>query len=117
MDGARDDFFAGAGFTEDENGAAGGRDQLDLSHDAANRGAIADNFFKIVGAANFFLEIEFFFGEFGLERIDFLEGDGVFDGNGDLRGDLLDEFNLASRSTDGFTPADIELVGAAAGEI
>ncbi len=107
MDGARDDFFAGAGFAEDENGAAGGRDELDLSHDAANRGAVADDFFEIVGAANFFFEIELFFGEFGLERVDFFEGDGVFDGDGDLRGDLLDEFDVGGSET----------VGAAAGEI
>ena len=107
VDGARDDFFAGAGFAEDENGAAGGRDEFDLGHDAANRGAVADDFFEIVGAANFFFEVELFFGEFCFQGVDVFEGDGVFDGDGDLRGDLLDELDVGGR----------EAVGAAAGEI
>ena len=64
VDGARDEFFAGAGFAEDENGAAGGRDEFDLRQTRANGGAVADDFFEIVGAANFFFEVELFFGEF-----------------------------------------------------
>ena len=107
VDGAGDDFLAGAGFAEDENGAAGGSDELDLGHDATDRGAVADNFFEVVGAANLFFEVELFFGEFCFQRVDVFEGDGVFDGDGDLCGDLLDEFDVGGR----------EAVGAAAGEI
>ena len=107
MDGARDDFFAGAGFAENQNGAAGGRDEFDLGQRAANRGAVAYDFFEIEGAANFFFEIELFFGELVFQRIDFFEGERVFDGDGDLRGDLLDELDVRGG----------ENVDAAAGEI
>ena len=107
MDGARDDFLTGAGFAEDEHGAAGGRDEFDLSHHATNRGTVADDFLEIVSAANFFFQVELFFGEFRFEGVDLFEGERVFDGDGDLRGDLLDELDVRGR----------EPVSAAAGEI
>ena len=107
VNGAGDDLLAGAGFAEDENGAAGGRDEFDLREDFADRGALADDFLEIECAANFFLEIKLFFGELGLERVDLFEGERVFDGDGDLRGDLLDELDVGGS----------ENVDAAAGEI
>ena len=71
------------------------------------RGAISDNLFEIVCAANFLFEVEFFFGELVFQRVDFLEGQRVFDGDGDLRGDLLDQFDILCA----------ENIGAAAGEV
>jgi len=107
VDGAGDELFAGAGFTEDENSRAGGSREFDLRKGAAQERAVADNLLEIKFGANFFLEIEFFDGELVLEAIDFLEGQGVLEGDGDLSGDLLEEFHIESG----------ESVGIAAGEI
>ena len=59
-------------------------------------GAFADNFVEAEFRANFFLEIEFFDGEFVFERVDFLEGQGIFEGNSHLRGDLAKQLDIGS---------------------
>ena len=94
VDGSGDDFFAGAGFTQNQNSCARGRDQLHLRERAADRGAVADDLFKIICAANFLFEVELFLGELVFQRVDFFEGQGVFDGDGDLRGDLLHQLDI-----------------------
>jgi hypothetical protein len=43
VDGAGDDFFAGAGFAGDENGGAGGSDGFDLREDSAEASAATDD--------------------------------------------------------------------------
>ncbi len=94
MDGAGEELFAGAGFAEEKDGSAGGGSELHLGQGALERGALADDFLKIEFTANFFLEVELFFGELVLQGIDFLEGQSVFNGDSDLRGDLLQELDI-----------------------
>src|SRR6266550_2250823 len=94
VDGAGDELFARAGFAEEEDGGASGRGELHLGQGALERGTLADDFLKIEFTANFFLEVELFFGELILQGVDFLEGQSVFNGNGDLRGDGLKELDV-----------------------
>ena len=96
VNGAGDDFLAGAGFAEDQDGGGGGSGELDLGESAAKDGAFADNFVEAEFGADFFLEIKLFDGELVLERIDLLEGEGIFEGDGDLRGDLLEQLDIGS---------------------
>jgi hypothetical protein len=63
VNGAGDELLARAGFAGDENGGAGRSHDFDLRECALERRAVTDDFFKIEFTANFFLEIELFFGE------------------------------------------------------
>ena len=64
VNGSRDQFLAGAGFAGDrERRSAGRSHDFDLRECALQRLAVTDHFFKIEFTANFFLEIELFFGE------------------------------------------------------
>ncbi len=74
VNGAGDEFFAGAGFAEDEDGGGCRRDKLDLGESALERGAVSDDLLKIEFAANFFFEIKLFYGELVFEGVNFLEG-------------------------------------------
>jgi len=94
VDGAGEEFFPSAGFAEEEDGGASGGGELDLGEGALERGTLADDFLKIEFTADFFLEVELFFGKFIFQRFDFLEGQGVFDGDGDLTGDLLEKLDI-----------------------
>ena len=85
VDGAREKLLAGAGFAEEKDGRARGSGKLHLGKSALEHGALANNFLEIKLAANFFLEVEFFDGQLVLERVDFLERQGVFHRDGDLR--------------------------------
>ena len=97
VNGASEELLAGAGFAEKENGGTGGCGEFELGQGALEGRALADNFFKIEFAANFFLEIELFFGELIFQRFDFLESQSVFHGDGDLRGNLLKELHILRR--------------------
>jgi len=55
---------------------------------------VPHDLFKIKSAANFLFEVQLFLGEFVFQRIDLFEGQRVFDGDRDLRGDLLDQLNI-----------------------
>jgi hypothetical protein len=94
VDGAGEELLTGAGFAQKKNRGCGGSGELDLREGAFEGGAFADNFLKIEFATDFLFEVELFFGELVFQRVDFLEGQGVFDGDGDLRGDLQEEFNV-----------------------
>ncbi len=107
VDGASDELFAGAGFAENEHGGVTWRGEFNLTQSALDDRAFADDLLEIKLAANFFFQIKFFNGEAVLERIDFLEGQSVFDGDGNLCGDAIEEFGVIFG----------ERVEAAAGEI
>ena len=62
VNGARDDFLAGASLAQKQHGGAGGRNEFDLCQNAPDGRAFADDFLEIESAANLFFEIEFFFG-------------------------------------------------------
>src|SRR5207249_3960774 len=61
---------------------------------ALERGTFADDFLEIKFAADFFFKIKFFFGKFVFQGLDFLEGESVFNGDGDLGGDRLEELDV-----------------------
>ncbi len=65
-----------------------------MSQRALKRGTLADDFLEIEFTADFFLEIELFFGELVFERLDFLEGQCILDSDGDLRGDGLKQLDV-----------------------
>src|SRR5262249_3940477 len=94
VNGAGDEFFACASLAEDENGGSGGRGQLNLGKRSFERRAFADDLLEVEFGENFFFEVGFFLGESVLEGVDFLEGQCVFDGDGDLAADLLQEFDV-----------------------
>ncbi len=58
-----------------------------------NAGLCTDDFLKIEFTANFFLKIKFFFRKLVFQLIDIFEGQSVFDRDGDLRGDLLEQLD------------------------
>ena len=94
VNGARDDFFAGAGFAQDQNSGARGRGKFDLGERPAQDGAFANDFVKAEFSADFFLEIKFFDGELVFQRVNFLERKSIFDGDRDLRSDLAKQFDV-----------------------
>ena len=95
MNGARDKLFAGAGFAEDQHGGVAGGSELHLRQSAFDGRTLADDFLEIEFAANFFLEIKFFDGEFVFERVDFLKSECVFNGNGNLGRDAVKKIGVA----------------------
>jgi hypothetical protein len=104
---ARDELFSGARFTGDKDSGASRSDEFDLRQSALESGTFADDFLEIEFTANFFLEIKLFLGKLVLQGVNLFEGQGVFDSDGDLSGDLLEQLDILRR----------ESVLAAAGEI
>jgi CDI toxin RNase A-like protein len=96
MDGAGDQFLAGASLAGDENGGSSGGSEFDLRKGAAEERTVADDFLEIKLGANFFLEIEFFDGEFILESVDFAERQCIFECDSDLTRHLLNQFHVGS---------------------
>src|SRR2546425_2133685 len=94
VDGAGEKLLASAGFAEEQDSGAGGGGELNLREGALERGTLADNFLEIEFAADFLFEVELFFGELVFQGLDFLEGQRVFNGDGDLRGDGLKQFDV-----------------------
>src|SRR5207253_10608661 len=94
VDGPGKDFLAGSGFSQEENGSARGSGKLHLGESAFQRTAIADDLFKIKFAADFFFKVELFLGQLVFQSVDFLECQGVFDGDGDLRADLPKQLDV-----------------------
>ena len=79
-------------------------------------GAFADDFVEAEFGADFFLEIKFFDGELVFERVDFLESEGIFDGDGDLRSDLAKQFDVGRGKILQITAGEIDgAKGAAVG--
>jgi hypothetical protein len=99
VDGAGEEFLAGARFAEEEDGGASGSGELDLGESSLERRTLTDNFLEIEFTANFFLEVELLFRELVFQSLDFLEGQRVFDGDGDLRGHLLQELHILRRES------------------
>ena len=89
VDGARDQLLAGAGFAADQDGRIGGRDGFHLLQQRLERGAFADDLLEVVLGADFVFKIKLLLGQAVLESGDLLEGQRIFDGDGDLGGDLV----------------------------
>ncbi len=89
-----DELLARAGLASDEDGGVGGGDNLDLLEGAAQGGALADDLAEVVLGADLLLQVGLLLGKPVPERLDLLEGEGVFDGQGDLIGDELEEAHV-----------------------
>ena len=96
VDGASNELLAGAGFAENEDGGVGGSREFDLGKSTPEELAIADDFLEVEFAANLLFEVQFFDGEFVFEAIDLLEGESVFERDGNLTADLLKELDIES---------------------
>ncbi|MCG3159192.1 MAG: hypothetical protein JMDDDDMK_00178 [Acidobacteria bacterium] len=94
MNGARDQLFARAGFAANQHGGIGRRDGFDLFEDTLQRRASADDLLEVQDGLDFLFEVKFLFVEFVFERFDFVVGERVFDGDGDLAGDLHKQFAI-----------------------
>ena len=70
VDGAGEQFLARSGFAVDQHIGIRGRDRLHVLQHAPQSGAAADNLLEIVFRADFFFEVELFFFQPVLERLD-----------------------------------------------
>ncbi len=63
VNGARDQFFAGAGLAFDEHRGVGGRDGLNLLQYVAQSGTGADNVFEVLLSTNLIFQVRFLFAD------------------------------------------------------
>jgi len=71
VDGAGNEFLAGAGFAEDENGGIGGADSFEFLEDLLQRAAFADDLVEHGGFVDFLPKSDVLLEELFLERVDF----------------------------------------------
>ena len=97
VDGARDEFLAGARLALDQHGGIGGGHGLHLAEDALERRAFADDLLEVVLGADFLFEVELLLRQLVLELGDLLIGQSVLDGDGDLVGDQSEQVHVLLR--------------------
>ena len=90
----REQFLAGARLAEQQHRRVRRGDGADLVQDALQRLALADDLLELVGAADFFLQIDVFARELLLQRGNLVERHGILERDRDLRGDLGDAVQL-----------------------
>src|SRR5262249_15318520 len=69
-------------------------DDFDLLERAGERRTLADDLGEIELTLNLFFQVDLFAGQFVLQRFDLFEGQRVFDRDGDLTGDLAEQFRV-----------------------
>src|SRR4029434_1638495 len=89
-----DQFFTGAGFALNQDRRIGRGDDFDLLERAGERRTLADDLREIELALNLFFQVDLFAGQFVLQRFDLVEGQRVFNRDGDLTGDLAEQFGV-----------------------
>jgi len=94
VNGSRNQLFARAGFTADQDGRVGRCDRSDFFQYVAKRLALADDVGEIVFRADFIFKIGFLLREFVLQSFDLLKRQCIFNSNGDLVRDELEEVNI-----------------------
>ncbi len=94
MNGAGDELLAGAGLATNQHGGAGGGDRLGQLQNLTQRCAFPDDLAQVVLGADLLLEVRLFLVQLVPECLDFLEGQGVVDGDRDLIGNELQEPQL-----------------------
>ena len=94
MNRAGDQFFSRAGFTLNQYRRIGRRDGLELIENFFQRRTVADNLFEVVFAADLILQIELLLAQFVGPFDDLAKGEGVFHGDGDLIGDMLQQLGV-----------------------
>ena len=97
MNGAGDQFFSRAGFALNQYRRIGRRDGLELIENFFQRRTVADNLFEVVFAADLILQIELLFAQFVRPFDDLAKREGVFHGDGDLIGDMLQQLGVLLR--------------------
>src|SRR5215469_7492892 len=91
MDCARNQLFAGSGFTADQNGRIRPGYRLDVLQSSLERGARADDFLEVVFSANLFFEVKLFFLQLVLEHIDLAVCKRILDSDRQLFGYLTED--------------------------
>ena len=94
MNGAGDELLAGAGLATNQHGGAGGGDRLGQLQNLTQRCAFPDDLAEVVLGADLLLEVRLFLVQLVPECLDFLEGQGVRDGDRDLIGNEVQELQL-----------------------
>src|SRR5262245_25956993 len=89
-----DQFFTGAGFALNQDRRIGRGDDFDLLERAGERRTLADDLREIEPALNLFFQVDLFAGQLVLQRFDLVEGQRVFNRDGDLTGDLAEQFGV-----------------------
>src|SRR5688500_12720906 len=108
VNGTSDKLFARAGLPLDEHGRVRRRHDLDLCEHVFERRAVADDFFKVVLAANFVLEVQLFLVQFFLQLRDLAIGKPILDRNRDLLRDLSEQLDFVLCESLLAEPTDIE---------
>ena len=94
VQGPGDQLLARAGLPADEDGGAGGGNGLDLLQHLPQGGAFADDVAEVVFGADLLFQVNVLAAQPVVQRLDLLEGQGVFHGHGHLVGDLLQEVQV-----------------------
>ena len=94
VDGARQQFLAGAGFAVDQHRGIGGRDGLHLLQNGLQRAALADDLLEAVVGADFVFEVDLLFRQARVQLLDALVGKRVFERDGHLAGRLREELQV-----------------------
>src|SRR5688572_2795419 len=94
VNGASDQFLAGSGFPENQNGGVGCSDVFDLLQDSPQRLALADDLIEVELGSNLVFEVELFLGQLVLQFADLLKGQRIFYSNRDLNRNLDQEVQI-----------------------
>ena len=89
VDGARDQFLAGAGLAKEQHGRIGRRHRFDSLQHTSQRGTLADDVGELL--VKLALEVLLLVDQVRVATGHFLVGPRVLDGDGDLRGGLSEE--------------------------
>ena len=95
MDGARDQFLAGAGLTKEQHSRIGRRHRFDSLQHTSQRGTLPDDVGELL--VKLALEVLLLVGQLRVETGHFLVGPRILDSDGDLRGGLSEERDVLFR--------------------
>src|SRR5437868_9587547 len=84
VDRPSDQFFAGAGITQNQNRGARRGNGLDLAQNAHQGGTFANYLFEVTFGTDLLFEIDLLFLELVFELSDLAESQGIFQSNGYL---------------------------------
>ncbi len=96
VDGARQQFLAGAGFAVDQHRGIGGRHGFQLLERGFQSAALAHNLLEAVVGADLVFQVDLFLFQALIELFDALVGKGVIEGNCHLSGHLGEEAQIVA---------------------
>ena len=94
VDGAREQFLAGAGFAVDQHGGIGGRHGLHLLQNGLQRAALADDLLEAVVGADLVFEVDLLLREPRVQFLDALVGERVLERDRHLARRLGEELQV-----------------------